>query len=171
MSETSKYRAFTTGFCKGNGIDIGSQNDPVVPWAISFDLPQKEYTTYSSGQAPENSIQWRGDAISLPFKDAVCDFVYSSHLIEDFYTWYPYLQEWARVLKPGGYLVILVPDKQRWNAAIAKGQNPNCAHRHESRVGELSEHIKSLGGFEILEDRLTNLSPEDYTILFVARKH
>lgn len=170
MSETSKYRDLTVPYCIGNGIDIGSQGDPVVPWAISLDLPLAEYSHYSSGQAPDKSIQWRGDASALPFKDGILDFVYSSHLIEDFPDWYPYLREWARVLKPGGYIIILLPDKKLWGDAILRGQPPNCAHTHESFVGELTDHFNRIGGFDILRDELTNKSPEDYSIIFVAQK-
>lgn len=169
MSETAKYRHLTWPYCVGNGVDIASQNDPVVPWAVSLDLPHDAYATYSSGQAQENAIQWRGDCRDLPFKDGVCDFCYSSHLLEDFLDWNPLIHEWTRVLKRGGYLVILVPDKARWNEAIRRGQNPNCEHRHESYVGELSKWVVPVG-YEVICDRLTDLTPEDYTILFVGRK-
>lgn len=173
MSETSKHRELTVPYCEGNGIDIGSGGDPVVPWAISFDLPRKEFLHYHSDQAPANAIHWGGDAASLPFKDGVCDFVYSSHVIEDFYDWHPYLIEWARVLKSGGHLVIMLPDKVRWNAAILNGQPPNCEHRHESYAGELTEYTAPgcpLAGFKVISDRLTDKTPEDYNIIFIAQK-
>jgi SAM-dependent methyltransferase len=168
MSETAKYRDLTVPYCMGNGIDIGSQNDPVVPWAISLDLPPEEYARYTSGLAAENSIQWRGDASSLPFKDGVCDFVYSSHVLEDFLDWAPYLQEWTRVLKPGGHLIILIPDKHLWNEAVRRGQPPNCAHKHEGRPGELTEMLSDR--YKIIRDSLTNKFESDYSILFVGRK-
>ncbi len=169
MSETSKYRHLTVPYCVGNGVDIGSQGDPVVPWAVSLDLPPIEYTRYSKGTAGGN-ITWKGHAMSLPFKDGVCDFVYSSHLLEDFADWNPILHEWARVLKPGGYLIILVPDKTRWNYAITQGQPPNCEHRHESFVGELTSYIRPFNEFTIITDRFTNTTATDYTIIFVAQK-
>lgn len=169
MSETAKYRHLTTPYCVGNGVDIASQNDPVVPWAVSLDLPHDAYATYSSGQAQENAIQWRGDCRDLPFKDEVCDFVYSSHLIEDMLHWSPLLVEWTRVLKKGGYLIILVPDRVRWNEAIRKGQPPNNAHVRESYVGELSIYAPHRG-LEVICDKLTDLTSEDYTIMFVGRK-
>ena len=169
-TETAKYRHLTTQYCIGNGVDIGCGGSPVVPSAIAFDLPADIYAKYHSGLTPDRDIQWGGDAHSMPFKDAVCDYVYSSHLIEDFFDWDPLLREWARVIKPGGFLVILLPDKTLWNDAIRRGQPPNCAHRHESFVGELSQYIGRLGGFTVIEDRLTNCFTGDYTILFAARK-
>lgn len=171
MSESAKYRHLTQPYLSGNGLDLGSGGTPVVPWAISMDLPTGEFLHYRSNQQPEHSIHLAGDARNLHwFRDGVLDFVYSSHLLEDFFEWEPVLAEWARVIKPGGYLVILVPDKELWNEAIRNGQPPNCAHTHESRPGELSEYITRLGGFEIIQDKLTELFPGDYTVLFIARK-
>lgn len=169
MSETAKYRHLTAPYCLGNGVDVGSQGDPVVPWAIQVDLPAEEFKRYSAGQAPENSIHWKGDCRELPFKDNTLDWVYSSHLIEDFEDWNPLLNEWVRVLKPGGRLVILLPDKERWNAAIRRGQPPNCNHRHEGFAGELGLYARRLK-VNVLKDELTNLTPHDYTIMFVGVK-
>lgn len=168
-SETSKYRKFTTKYCVGNGVDIGSGGDPVVPHAIQVELPKEEYAKYRSGDVHGSPIQWHGSAVELPFKDKTLDWVYSSHLLEDFLDWKPLLREWTRVLKRGGNLVILIPDKTLWDAAISRGQLPNCAHKHEGYVGELSTYAKHFG-WKVIEDRLTKLTPEDYTILFIAQR-
>lgn len=170
-SETEKYRSLTAPYCTGAGVDIASQGISVVPWAMSFDLPEEEFLHYSSGQPPKGPIHLRGHADSLPFQTGSLDFVYSSHFLEDVFEWNPILAEWTRCIKVGGKLVILVPDKELWNAAIARGQNPNCAHRHESRVGELTEIFTSFfGHFKVLRDQLTAITPEDYTIIFVAER-
>lgn len=169
MSETSKYRHMTGPYCQGCGIDIASQGDPVVPWAWQLDLPEKEFAYYNSNHAPRGPIQLRGDALKLPVDSNSLDFCYSSHLLEDYLDWMPVLQEWVRVIKPKGFLVILVPDKERWNEAIRKGQPPNCAHKHESFAGELSGYASALG-LEVVIDALTNQFEGDYSILFVGRK-
>lgn len=180
-SETAKYRHLTRHYCwrqypqdplfqePGVGVDIASQGDPVVPWAVQFDLPAEEFAHYNSNHAPQGPIQLRGHADKLPFDSSSLDFVYSSHLLEDFLDWTPILTEWTRVLKPGGHLIILVPDKVRWNEAILKGQPPNCAHTHESHAGELSTYADGLG-LEVIEDRLTDLWEGDYSVLYVAKK-
>lgn len=169
-SETSKYRKFTTKYCQGNGVDIGSGGDPVVPHAIQVELPKEEYAKYRSGDVHGSPIQWHGNATDLPFKERTLDFVYSSHLLEDFEKWRPVLIEWTRVLKRGGYIIILVPDKEKWNYAVQHLKQPvNCAHKHESYVGELSGYAKFLG-WKVIEDRLTALTPHDYTILFIGQR-
>lgn len=97
--------------------------------------------------------------------------VVSSHLLEDFpeEEWPALFMEWSRVIKPGGHLVILIPDKDLWKAALDKGQPPNCAHRREGEPGLMSRYA-ALSQMEIIEDRLTNCFEGDYTILGVFRK-
>lgn len=171
MSETKDRRHLTAKYCNGNGVDIGSGGDPVVPWAIQIDLPSERFGSYRDGGAYSipTPIQWRTSEISLPFKDSVLDWVYSSHLLEDFDDWHPVLTEWVRVLKQEGHLVILVPCKKRFNEAVAAGQDGNSNHKHESYVGEISG-IASDYGLIAIEDRYTDIFPNDYNILFVGRK-
>lgn len=48
----------------------------------------------------------------LPFKDNTFDLIYASHVVEHI-PWYKteeVLREWVRILKPGGWLEIWVPD-------------------------------------------------------------
>lgn len=178
MSETAKYRHLTAKYCTGNGVDIGTGGyEPVVPHAISVELPPEQFAWYTGGRTPAFPIHLGCGALDLPFKDKSLDFCYSSHLIEDMLDWIPPISEWTRVVKIGGYLVLLYPDKKLWNAAIAKGQPPNCQHHHESFVGEMSAFIaKYFGHFEVIEDRLTALPRDpatgidDYSIIFVAKR-
>lgn len=169
MSETNKYKHLTQQYCSGNVIDIGSQGWPVVDSAIQIELPPGDYATYTSGKVLDGPA-WRGDGRNLPFKDNTVDTLYSSHLLEDFNPWNPVLKEWIRVLKPGGHLIILVPDEALWNRAVANGQPPNCAHQHCGTVGELTREVLRIHPFDVIRDSLTNEFPGDYTILFVGKK-
>ena len=49
----------------------------------------------------------------LPLEDSSVDFVISSHVIEHFPDPIKALSEWYRVVKPGGYLYIIAPHKER----------------------------------------------------------
>lgn len=168
MSETAKHRAMVVDFCQGNGIDLGSAGDPVVPWAISHDLPSEVYRQYNS-QRPDDNIQWRGSAWDLSaFNDGAFDFLHASHLLEDAEDWVPVLREWDRVLKPGGFMIIAVPDHARFRAAVAAGQGDNLSHRHESHVGELTSYLGLW--YDVLRDDFVSDSPHEYSILFIGRK-
>lgn len=167
MGETAKHRHLVAGYCQGNGVDLGSGNDPVVPWAIQVELPTGQYNTTLTF-APEQRAQWLGSAIDLPFRDRTLDWVHSSHLLEDFHDWEPILAEWDRVLKEGGFQMIAVPDHARFRAAVAAGQGDNLAHVHESHIGELSERLRDR--YDVLFDGFVSDDPREYSILFIGRK-
>ena len=106
--------------------DAGFGGDPITPHAVRVDLP----TPYTFvGHYP---VQLGGDCANLVwFRDGALDFVYSSHLLEDFIDTRAALAEWLRVLKPGGRLIIFCPDEQRFRAHCARtGQPYNTNHKH-----------------------------------------
>src|SRR5512143_3457271 len=119
MSETAKHRLIAWPYCQGNGVDLGSGCDPVVPWAIQIELPGGPYD--GQKRDPLQRAQYLGCATDLPFRDSTLDFVHASHLIEDFEDWQPIVWEWGRVLKPGGYMLIAVPDHERFRAYVQRG--------------------------------------------------
>jgi len=49
----------------------------------------------------------------LPFPNESVNAVISSHVIEHFFNPVKALQEWYRIIKPGGYLYIICPHKDR----------------------------------------------------------
>ncbi len=114
-------------FCEGDGLDVGYGGDPIAPHAICMDLPQK-YAAYEShvqhlhGDAPD--LRW--------FRDGALDWVYSSHVLEDFQDTAAVLNEWLRVLRVGGRLILFLPDEQLYRAFCeSQGKPPNAHHIHE----------------------------------------
>lgn len=136
VSETAVCRERLLPFCQGDGLDIGYGGDPIRPEAICVDLssPYRH-----AGNLPQHL---RGDGRKLHwFRDGVLDYVYSSHLLEDFEETKDILVEWLRVIRPGGNLVLFLPDQPSY-AQFCKmtGQRGN------------QHHIYANFGFEFLKD-------------------
>jgi len=115
MNETTKWheKRLKNGdyekYIKGQILDIGCGNDPVKsPFGKTegWDLPD-------------------GDgAILQTIPNKVFDCIYASHSLEHMRNVEIALSNWHRVLKPGGYLYIVVPDfelyeKGRWPSTYA----------------------------------------------------
>jgi len=164
-SETRLRRHLTLKYCDGNGVDIGSGGCPITPWAVQI---ENHHNYHCKDSKIANDINYFGDAIDIPFKNETLDFVYSSHVLEDFLDWKPILDEWNRVLKSGGYIIIMVPDHIIFRQRVANGDNTdNPSHKHESYAGELTKfYKKNYTNFSIVCDYVT----DSYNILFVAKK-
>lgn len=148
-SETSKCRARLIRFCAGNGLDLGFGGDPISSSAVRVDLPNPYAAT---GDAP---VQLGGDCRYLRwFQDGVLDYVYSSHLLEDFEDTKAVLAEWLRVLKPGGYLILFCPDEQIYRAHCRDtGQRYNENHKHaEFSLAKIKDLLAGLGQREFIHE-------------------
>lgn len=178
--ETAKHRELVREFCQGNGVDLGSSGVPVVPWAIQVDLPPTEYSAYNPVRG-DAFIHWRGSALDLPFKDSTLDWIHASHLLEDFEDWQAPILEWHRCLKANGMMLIAVPDHKRFRERVRRGKEEhgidldNLSHRSEHliHVGALTEWFSTAFAgqkYEVLRDDFVSDSPDEYSILFIARR-
>lgn len=117
--ETSTCRPYLARFCIGKGLDIGFGGDPIKPDAVTLDKNPDLY--------PEIYC----DAVKLPASDGAYDYVYSSHCLEDFEDTTAVIKEWLRVIKPGGNLVLFLPDQSAYEAHCkAHKVQPNSDHKH-----------------------------------------
>ena len=109
------------------GLDIGYGGDCICENAWSFDQPVP-YTSVGNDRQ-----MLKGDCRNLSFVcDGALDFVYSSHLIEDFYyaDQIMIIREWGRCLTLGGVLILNAPDQRRFLAhCAATGQGTNENHK------------------------------------------
>lgn len=109
-------------FCRGNGLDIGFGGEPICPTAITLDKPECVHKGNLSGDAGD--LRW--------FRDGVMDYVFSSHCLEDADDTVAWMREWWRVLRPGGNLVLFLPDQPTYEQHCrAAGVAPNGAHKHK----------------------------------------
>ena len=116
MKECSKSIArrlsdpnFSNRYFVGHGIDIGGKPDPLALYVGMF-----------TRMASVKTWDWEdGDAQHLAsVADEALDFVHSSHCLEHLIDPQEGLRHWFRALKPGGYLVITVPDEDLYEQGV-----------------------------------------------------
>jgi SAM-dependent methyltransferase len=91
---------------KSVGLEIGAHLNP-VPGLDPF------YTdSVASFAGTEGKVDFLSDATALPIPDNSLDYLCSSHVLEHIPNPLAALFEWHRVLKPGGKLYLVVPDKR-----------------------------------------------------------
>jgi len=120
---------FANRYFVGDGLDVGGGPDPLGLYIELF--PRlKGVRTWDKED---------GDAQSLDgLEDGSQDFVHSSHCLEHLDDPAAGLANWFRVLKPGGHLVLMVPDEDlyeqgefpstwngdhKWTFTIHKGKS------------------------------------------------
>lgn len=116
MFETSKSmlrrtydQRFATRYFIGDGIDVGAGPDSLGKYLRLFPL-MKSVKGWDLND---------GDAMQLDsVADNTYDFVHSSHCLEHLIDPVIALRNWVRVCKPGGHLVIVVPDEDLYEQGV-----------------------------------------------------
>lgn len=153
MTETIKTIAQWTDYEKslvqGSVIDIGCGSDPISPSARCFDIDD-------------------GDANYITkFIHVTYDCVYSSHCLEHMVDAKLALKEWWKLVKPGGYLILIVPDEDLYE----QGEFPsrfNSDHKWTFTISKRSswspvsinllDLAKSLPSIEVISIELQDLN-------------
>lgn len=95
------------------------------------------------------------------------DAVFSSHLLEHIVDTDKALREWWRVIKVGGYLVLYLPHKNFYPNVGEEGANPD--HKHDFLPEDIINHMKPLGGWELVENEERN-DFNEYSFFQVYKK-
>ena len=122
MREASKTNlirdpSFASQYLQGQVLDIGAGTDLVCAWARSFDVED-------------------GDAnhITQYFQSGSFDTVHSSHSLEHMDDPVHALAGWWQLVKPGGYLIVVVPDEDLYEQGIWPSFFSN-EHKSTFRLG------------------------------------
>jgi ubiquinone/menaquinone biosynthesis C-methylase UbiE len=120
QSKAAKRRynigAFHNRYFVGNGIDIGGKPDPLGQYINIFPKMESVRTWDIED----------GDAQYLKgIPDNTYDFLHSSHCLEHMVDVNEALQNWIRIVKHGGYLIITVPDEDLYEMGIWPSRNPD----------------------------------------------
>jgi SAM-dependent methyltransferase len=127
MNESSKSifhklkdSRYATRYLIGHGVDIGAGADSLEIYSEFFPL-MKSCRSWDIKD---------GDAQDMAtISDSYFDFVHSSHCLEHLRDPLTALNNWLRILKPGGHLVCLLPDEDLYE----QGYFPsifNSDHKH-----------------------------------------
>lgn len=112
----SRPSALATKYLENlHGIEIGAstQNSFRLKRAINVDFSDEQGGLWQSTACEPAVVNIVALGDDLPFKDNTLDYVLSSHVIEHFFDPVKALREWHRVVKPGGYIFIIAPHKER----------------------------------------------------------
>lgn len=98
-----------------HGVEIGAsaQNSFQLKRSINVDFSDEQGGLWQSKSCPPAVVNIVANGDDLPFKDSTLDYVLSSHVIEHFFDPVKALREWHRVIKPGGYIYVIAPHRDR----------------------------------------------------------
>ena len=103
--ESRKIKYLLPKYTRGRVLEIGCGQEKAYPHFIGYD------SGHHFGQGAADVM---GDAGDLAlFADNSLDAVFSSHVLEHMVDMGQALAEWGRVIKPGGYIFMIVPHKER----------------------------------------------------------
>lgn len=126
---------------------------------LSREIDPRDYDFFAKMQLEECGrvapIDLPGDAAEIPIADQSTDFVVHSHVWEHLPNPLAALEEWARVVKPGGFIFAIVPKRDA---------DPPDRDRPMTSLAELVHHYERK---TVYEDRIAEMNgPEraHYTV-------
>jgi predicted SAM-dependent methyltransferase len=125
------------GYCLGYGIDVGCGDRTLFPHLITVDNHSDE-------------AEIKAEADDLPFKEGEFDFVYATHCIEHLKDPLKAINEWLRVVKKGGHVIIICPDKRFTPSKGMAQVDPQ--HKWEFQYEELAEICRLTDGYQVNKD-------------------
>lgn len=145
MNETKKLNSYrlAKGYDKyfsGQGIDIGCGPDPLDPKVFTSIASIKTYDRVDGDAQTCSNLQ-----------NESFDFAYSSHCLEHLPNPKEALQNWIRITKPGGHIVVAVPheiyyEKNLWPSRF------NSDHKVSFRMEPLTIMPRSINVFDLVKD-------------------
>jgi SAM-dependent methyltransferase len=111
---------FATQYFVGDGIYVGSGTDPLGRFAALFPLVR----LVVHFDVPDGDAQILAKVSADHF-----DFLHSSHCLEHLRDPCEAMRNWIRVVRPGGHLVVLIPDEDLYEQGVWPSTF-NSDHKH-----------------------------------------
>jgi hypothetical protein len=101
-----EHKDIVGGLLKSPGVEIGAFTTP-IPGIKPIYVDR--FSEYANQQT---LAEYRGDSADLPFHDSSLEYVATSHVIEHVANPLAAILEWYRVLRDGGIIYMVVPDRR-----------------------------------------------------------
>jgi len=121
IERRSRDSRFARHFFVGDGVDIGGKPDPLLLYKDIF----PKMASCRTWDLEDGDAQYMEG-----IEDGFYDFVHSSHTLEHMEDPIIAIRNWFRVLKPGGHLIITVPDEDLYEQGIF----PSTFNRHHKHT-------------------------------------
>ena len=133
--EVSKCRHRVVSYLKGRGLDLGCGNEKIAVDAIGVDIKQTKGSNLVMDLTENDPLRI--------FSDSYFDYIFSSHLLEDFIATEAVLISWWAKIKPGGYLILYCPDADFYPRVGTPGSNTQ--HRKDLYWQDVWNILKGFG--------------------------
>lgn len=158
--ESRKIKYLLPKYTRGQVLEIGCGQEKAYQHFIGYD------SGHHFGKGAADIV---GDAARLSLiADESLDAVFSSHVLEHMEDMQAAVNEWGRVIKPGGYLCLYVPSANLYPLCGQEGANPD--HKHDIYPEDLRRLLEESEHPWLLEEFEERGEADEYSIFAVARK-
>lgn len=158
--ESRKIKYLLPRYTRGRGLDVGCGQEKAFPHFIGVDNGHH----FGKGAA---DIVANADDLSM-FADESLDFVFSSHVLEHLSDVTLALDEWTRVIKPGGYLCLYVPSANLYPKCGEPGANPD--HKQDFYPGDILWEVKQTFGYWLQVECEERGQGDEYSLFEVYQR-
>lgn len=121
---------FFLKYMSGLGAEIGYAGYtegivPILHHCVGYDLSTPGY-----------------DGKTIPVEDGHYDYLYASHTLEHIENYKQSIQEWVRVVKPSGHIIIVVPHRDLYEKKLELPSIWNGDHRRFYTAASLLKEIE-----------------------------
>jgi predicted SAM-dependent methyltransferase len=145
---------------RGHGLEIGPSFNPLAPKSAGFDVEVLDHATAPElrdkyrgypnvdvTRIEEVDHVWRGEALDELLGVGRYDWIIASHVIEHLPDLVSFLRQSTRLLRPGGVLSLVVPDKRycfdyfRWPSTTGDLLQAFAEERRRHPPGVVFDHV------------------------------